>query len=88
MIEGTQIDTILHILTFLVATALFLVSLRSYRKKGNEKFLYVCSAFGVFALKEAIITGSIIGVQFGGLTGVTHVLNLVILGLFFRGTVK
>lgn len=88
MIEGTPIDTILHILTFLVATTLLTVSIKSYKKKDNKKFLYICTAFGAFALKEAIITASITGTQIPAMTGITHILNLVILALFFRGTIE
>lgn len=88
MFEGTTIDTILHLTTFVVALALFAVSLRVYRKKDNEKFLYVCTAFGFFALKEGLTTVMIFGLTFQGVIWVTHFLNLVILGLFFRGTVK
>jgi hypothetical protein len=88
MIEGTQFDTLLHVITLIVAVALFIVSISSYRKKGNKKFLYVCSAFGIFALKEVMITASIAGIQIPGSTGLTHILNLVILALFFRGTIR
>lgn len=88
MIEGTQFDTLLHIITLIIALVLFIVSISSYRKKGNRKFLYVCSAFGIFALKEIVITASIVGIQIPGNTGLTHILNLVILALFFRGTIR
>lgn len=88
MIEGTPLDLALHAATVAAALALFAVSYRAYRKKENEKFMYVCAAFGVFALKEAVVTASVSGLSIGFLTGLSHVLNLVILALFFRGTVK
>jgi hypothetical protein len=88
LIEGTILDLALHSITVAAALALFAVSYRAYRKKENEKFLYVCAAFSVFAVKEAIVTASVIGYGTGFMTGISHVLNLVILALFFRGTVK
>lgn len=88
MIEGTTLDLILHMLTVAAALGLFGVSYTAYRKKENEKFLYVCSAFAVFAVKEIFVTADTLGYGSGLLIGVSHVLNLVILALFFRGTVK
>lgn len=88
LLEGTSIDTFLHIATMLTATALFAVSYRAYLKKHNKKFLYVLLAFAVFAVKEALITVSVIGSSPFPLTGLSHILNLVILGLFFMGTVR
>ena len=88
MLEGTTVDLAMHITTVAAALALFAVSYRSYVKKQNRKFLYVCAAFAVFALKEAIVTLSILNMAFAGITWVSHFLNLVILGLFFWGTVK
>lgn len=88
MIEGTTLDLGLHSLTVAAALALFAVSYRAYMKKENEKFLYVCAAFGVFAVKESVVTASVMGLSTGFLTGLSHILNLVILALFFRGTVK
>lgn len=88
MLEGTTVDMLMHVTTVVVAAILFAVSYRSYMKKQNEKFLYVCAAFAVFAVKEALVTLSILNMAFTGITWVSHFLNLVILGLFFRGTVK
>jgi len=88
LFEGTTVDLVMHATTVVVAVALFTVSYRSYTKKQNEKFLYVCLAFGVFAVKEALVTLNILNMAFTGITWVSHFLNLVILGLFFRGTVK
>jgi len=42
MIEGTNIDLIIHGLTLVVATYLFLVSYKSYRLKNNKSsFMFV-----------------------------------------------
>lgn len=88
MFEGTTIDTALHLVTFAVAVILLAVSVKAYRKRSNSKFLYICLAFGFFALKEGLTTAGIFGLTFQGFTWIIHSLNLVILGLFFRGTVK
>lgn len=88
MIEGTTLDLVLHMATVAAALGLFGVSYTAYRKKENEKFLYVCAAFAVFSVKEGIVMADILGYGADAIIGVSHVLNLVILGLFFRGTVK
>lgn len=88
MLDGTVLDIALHTVTLLVASGLVAVSYMAYVKKQNEKFFYVCTAFGVFCLKEILITVNTL-YEISSLVGATvHVLNLVILTLFFRGTVK
>ena len=86
--EGTIADVGIHVVTLIVASALFIVSVRAYRRKRNKKFLYVCGAFAVFAVKETLLTANIVLFGFPSVTGVTHLLNLVILGLFFYGVVR
>ncbi|MFB6174699.1 MAG: hypothetical protein ABEJ87_01840 [Candidatus Nanohalobium sp.] len=87
MFEGSGPDLLLHLLTTSVAAVLFAVSYRAYRKKENSKFIYICAAFGVFAVKEGVIAANTELVR-PELTAAVHVLNLTILGLFFRGTIK
>lgn len=88
MLNATALDIALHTVTMLVASVLVAVSYIAYVKKQNEKFLYVCIAFGVFCIKEILITiNTLYEVSVTG-GAVVHVLNLVILALFFRGTVK
>lgn len=89
LIEGTLIDKGLHLITVAVASGLFAVSYTAYRKKKqNSKFMYICLAFAVFAVKEAIIAVNALHMHNVTLTAVAHVLNLAILGLFFKGTVQ
>ncbi len=87
-LEGSMIDLGLHIVTVAVALLLFLIALKAYRKKQSRKFGFVCAAFGVFALKELLIALNILSFSLGLLTGIAHLLNLAILGLFFYGVVR
>ncbi len=87
MFEGTQVDILLHVVTVLTASALFLVSFKAYRRKENGKFLYICLAFGVFSLKEFVLAANIL-MESSAVTAAVHLLNLLILALFFRGTLK
>lgn len=64
------------------------VAINAYREKHKETLLYVCVAFIAFAVKESILTVNIIFFRASILTGLSHVLNLVILALFFTGMVK
>lgn len=88
MLEGTLLDKGLHILTVVAATGLFTVSYTAYRKKYNTKFMYICLAFAVFTVKETMIAVNTLHLQSVTLTAAAHLLNLAILGLFFKGTVE
>lgn len=88
MLDGTVLDIVLHMATLLVASGLVAVSYIAYVKKQNEKFFYVCIAFGVFCIKEILITVNTLYDTSPTVGATVHVLNLVILTLFFRGTVK
>lgn len=88
MLEGTLVDKGLHIATVVAATGLFTVSYTAYRKKNNQKFMYICLAFAVFAVKETLIAINALHLHSVTLTAATHLLNLAILGLFFKGTVQ
>jgi hypothetical protein len=88
MLEGTLIDKGLHIATVVAATGLFTVSYIAYRKKNNRKFMYICLAFAVFAVKETLIAVNALHLNNVALTATVHLLNLAILGLFFKGTVE
>ncbi len=86
--EGTFFDDGVHILTGAVALSLFLVSLRAYLKLKKPKFLYLCLAFFLYAIKEVIVVLDVFFLRNPIATAVSHVLNLVVLLLFFAGVVK
>lgn len=86
--EGSTLDLVVHILTFTAAVAVFGVSTNAYRRKGSSRFLLVCAAFGVFALKEAVMVVNMVYLDLQLLTAVTHALNLVLIALFFSGVVR
>ncbi|AOV94520.1 hypothetical protein AQV86_01175 [Nanohaloarchaea archaeon SG9] len=88
MLEGTLLDKGLHMITVVAATGLFTVSYTAYKKQENKKFLYILLAFAVFALKETLIAINSLHVNSATLTTAAHLLNLAILGLFYRGTVQ
>lgn len=81
-------DIVLHTLTLLVSIFLFTLSLLSYKKKQNEKFWYITGAFGLFALKEAIMLTNILTVDIHLINEVSHIITLLILLLFYRGTAR
>jgi hypothetical protein len=71
-----------------VAVTLFVLALRAYRRKPTEKFLFIGIAFGLFAVKEALITGDLLFTLFSGVPAIAHSLNLGILIAFFYGVIK
>lgn len=87
-VEGTTVDIGIHVVTAAVSIGLLTVSFRAYRRRQNQKFLYVCAAFAVFALKELVILGNVGYLASPAVTAFSHVLNLVILLLFFQGVVR
>jgi cbb3-type cytochrome oxidase subunit 3 len=87
-VEGTTVDISIHIITAVLSIGLLAVSLRAYRRKQNRKFLYVCGAFAMFAIKELITLGNVWYIDASTLTAFAHFLNLVILLLFFQGVAR
>jgi hypothetical protein len=83
--EGTPLDNAIHVVTTAVALTLFLLSWQSYRRLRRSRFRYVCLAFFIFALKEAIVVLDVLLLQDAIVTAVSHLLNLVVLALFFAG---
>ncbi len=88
LIEGTSFDNAVHILTVVLALALFAVSALSYIRTKKQRFLYICSAFFLFALKEILTTFAILGAGSSMLIGVSHLITFLILILFFIGVMK
>jgi len=88
VIEATSIDLLVHLMTVGLAMILLTVSLNAYRKKRSEKFLFICAAFGLFAVKELLLFANIFYFGRPILTAVSHTLNLAIILLFFWGTVR
>lgn len=88
LIEGTSFDNAIHILTVVLALALFAVSALSYIRTQKQRFLYICLAFFLFAVKEILIAFAIFGAGSSMLIGVSHFLTFIILILFFIGVMK
>ena len=86
--EGTSLDVILHVSTILVSIFLFVLSLRAHKRKQNKKFSVIAIAFGLFAVKEALLTMNILYLSSSIVTGLLHVFNLAILGMFFYGVMQ
>ncbi|GEM_PF-2267577 len=78
----------LHVIIALVAGILFFISLITYLRTRRGKFLFICSAFLVFAIKEIILAVNIISVGADPIVVLTHALDLVILLLFAAGILK
>ncbi|MFB6203135.1 MAG: hypothetical protein ABEK01_01440 [Candidatus Nanohaloarchaea archaeon] len=88
MFHQGPIDAGMHAATVLLSALLLLVSYRSYRESSNPRFFYVMLAFGIFSFKETMILANVAVIQSSVVTWFTHVLNLLILLVFFRGTVR
>jgi hypothetical protein len=88
IIEGTSFDNVIHILTVVLALGLFAISSISYIRTRKSRFLYICSAFLLFAIKEIFITFAILGAGSPMLIGISHLLTFIILILFFIGVMK
>lgn len=84
----SALDILLHLTTFLVAGALFTVSILSYKRKDNQKFRYIAAAFGVFSLKEFISLMNVGMMHAEMFFELNHVLNLITLLFFYRGTTQ
>ncbi len=82
--EGSIIDIGLHFVTLLIASLIFYLSIKAYRRRNNWKFFLISCAFGLFTLKELLITFRVVWGSFSGLSAISHLLNLgIILALFY-----
>ncbi len=88
VIEGSNFDNAVHLATVLLSLALFGISLLSYIRSKKPKFIYICSAFLLFAIKEIVTTYAILIAPTPFLVGLTHIMTFAILILFFIGVVK
>ncbi len=79
---------LMHIVIVIVAAILFVLSLITYLRTRKTKFLFICAAFLVFAVKEVILAVNIITFGTDPLMIFTHFLDLVILLLFAFGILK
>lgn len=84
----TLVDQFIHVATALISVVLFVISRRVYGTERDEKFLYVSAAFGFFFIKEALLLFQSFAGSWWAIDFSAHILNLVILACFFRGTVK
>lgn len=81
-------DMLLHTFTLLVSTFLFTLSFLSYKRKQNEKFKYITGAFGLFAFKETVMLVNLLTVQLTAIDEGSHLITLLILLMFYRGTTR
>lgn len=81
-------DILLHTLTLLASGFLFTLSILSYKRKQNEKFRYITGAFGLFALKEMILLVNLLTWRLEAINEASHLITLLILLLFYRGTTR
>ncbi len=87
MHENMLVDMFLHTVTLIVSIFLLTVSYLSYQRKKTEKYLYILSAFALFALNEMIILTNMAFIQ-SEVTWINHTITLAILLLFYRGTTR
>jgi hypothetical protein len=83
--EGTPLDTAIHIITVLVALFMFALSSKTYLAVKRKRLLYVCLGFFAFSVKEALVLAEVLTGHDHVIVSVSHLLNLVALGLFFAG---
>lgn len=87
-LEGGELDKSVHVVTAAFALFLFFVSYRTYRINGNKRFLYVLLAFLFFSMAEVLVVLNIMLFVNPLLTSISHLTVLLVLALFFTGTVK
>ncbi|MDY6775670.1 MAG: hypothetical protein SV253_06285 [Halobacteria archaeon] len=88
-IEGTPLDSAIHTVTLILSAGIFVVSALAYYKRRNRRFLFIFAGFGLFFMKEvSFMFGVIINFPYKTTVGVTHILNLFVLVLFFFGLLR
>lgn len=88
-IQGMDVTTIILIGSTVLALALGIISLIAYRRDGRKKLLLVTAAFGLFALKGALLLVSDwIALQQPYLDVIASLLDFAVLICFFIGILK
>lgn len=87
-LEGGDLDKVVHFVSFAFSFFLFVVSYRYYRINCKRKFLYVLLAFLFFSITELLVFLDITFLRNPILTSVSHSMVVVVLVLFFMGTVR
>lgn len=88
-IEGTQLDSAIHTATLILAVGIFVVAALAYYKRRNRRFMFLFVGFGLFLMKEiSFMFGVMINFPYRTTVGVTHILNLFVLVLFFFGLLR
>jgi len=78
----------MHVITAALAGILFVLSVLAYIRTKRSKFLFICGAFLVFSVKEAVLAINIIALGTDPLMVLTHALDLAILILFALGILR
>jgi hypothetical protein len=87
-LEGGDLDKAVHLITAAFALFLFFVSYRTYKINSRKRFLYVLFAFLFFSMTEILVVFNTVLFDNPLLTSVSHFTVLLVLALFFTGTVK
>ncbi|MEK6963472.1 MAG: hypothetical protein AABX70_03535 [Nanoarchaeota archaeon] len=79
---------LLHFVTAALSLSLFGLASLVYQRNKNRKFLFICAAFLIFAIKEVVLAMNIIVWGSASVEVFTHALSLVILVLFALGILR
>lgn len=86
--EGARLSNTIHFLTgglaVLMAVAAFLV----HQQKKKQALLFIISAFLLFAASETLLVLNVLLFQKNFLIGISHLLVILTLGMFFVGIRK
>ncbi|MBS3174256.1 hypothetical protein J4440_00070 [Candidatus Woesearchaeota archaeon] len=78
----------MHVVIASLSGILFIISLLTYLRTKRSKFMFICSAFLIFSIKEIILAINIINAGTDPIMVLTHFLDLLILVLFALGILK
>ena len=87
-VGGFELEKLLNLGSGLLAIALFILTLSAYQKNRNKRFLYVSTAFLLFAVKGILISMEIFFGDWGWVDPVASVLDFAILLSFFFGILR
>lgn len=87
--SGMDADSLIIIVSSLLAVVLFIISWFSYKRDRRQRLLFVVGAFGLFAIKGFLIVLSDRAIPDAmWIDPAAHLLDFGILLLFFLGLIK
>lgn len=85
---GLELEKLLSLFSGIMAAVLTGLAFLAYKRLGRKRLLFVCAAFGLYALKSFLLASELFIQEIPALEPITSALDFAILLCFFTGLLK